>query len=126
MISDAREFWKATAGDPMTTITFAASLWQDLVGNVYALGSFEVAADWEETTRSTLRRPPWDREVASGVYLVNLAAAERARKSMVLWLPHWDTPAPLPRPDTLTVIGGMDSRLALALLGLTKVLPGAS
>lgn len=121
MIADVRELWKATAAEQTDIIAFATSPWRDAAGNLYALGSFEVAPEWVSMVQSPLKRPAWDTPNDSGTYSVNLAAAERARNALALWLHHMESATPLPNPANLTAIGGIDSRSALAMLGLTRV-----
>jgi hypothetical protein len=76
--------------------------------------------------QSPLKRPAWDRPNDVGTYSVNMASAERARNALTLWLRQMESATPLPNPANLLVIGGIDSRSALVMLGLTEVQKGTT
>jgi hypothetical protein len=110
---DANNLAMVLAFGPADGLTYDALNWQDADGNLYAAASFEASEEWIAGAQGPLTRPAWD----TVPYTINMAAANRAQDTLVLWAGEGDVPqATLGK---LTAVAGMDGLAALAAMGLT-------
>lgn len=112
LISDSNQLAMVLAFGPADALTYRNPSWVDAEGNLYAAASFIVRPEWVTAAQGTLVRPAWDAEEP---YTIDMDAAQRAQDSLV-----FATTPTLATPDTLTAIGGMEGREALAAMGLTQ------
>ena len=117
MIGDANDLAMVLGFSPDDGQTYGALDWQDADGNRYAAASFEALDSWVAGAQSALMRPAWDAEP----YQVNMTGAARAQAALVFWMPTEANPEPpQATPVTLTAIGGLDARAALAAMGVAR------
>jgi len=116
MLDDANALAAALAFSADDLATFRALNWQDAAGNLYAAASFEASPEWIAAAQTAFQRPAWDAESQ-----VNLTGASRAQAAIVLWIADGETEPPLAALGKLTVVAGLDGRIALASMGLAAV-----
>jgi hypothetical protein len=113
--------------------------YQDAVGNIYHISSFEASTGWiaTATTMGPVERPAadvgtLDEETGEygAPYVVNLAGARRAQDRLVIWQPaqpDFETgevpsnPVPQVGADKLVAVIGMKGPEALAAMGLQSI-----
>jgi len=113
--------------------------YQDAVGNIYHISSFEASTGWiaAATQMGPVERPAADvgtLDAETGEYgapyVVNLAGARRAQDRLVIWQPaqpDFETgevssnPVPQVGADTLVAVIGMRGPAALAAMGLQSI-----
>ncbi len=109
MIPDANQLARCLGLSGADDQTFGAATWQDASANRYAAASFEASDAWFSGATSPLIEPEWG---------CDLAAASRAQAAIVLWIAEGETEPPLAALGKLTVVAGLDGRIALASMGL--------
>jgi hypothetical protein len=103
-ISDGNQFSRCVGLGPDDDKTFGLALWQDALGNLYAVASGLVGDSFTETATSPLVEPAWG---------CDMEAAERAQALIRL-----DEAA---TPDTIAAAYGTDPLAVIAGMGLTLV-----
>jgi hypothetical protein len=109
-ISDGNQFSRCVGLGPDDDKTFGLALWQDALGNLYAVASGLVGDSFTETATSPLVGPAWG---------CDMDAAERAQA--LIRMPDPETGELVATPDTIAAAYGTDVMGVIAGMGLTQV-----
>lgn len=106
--------------------TYGAPVWTDQFGNLYAVASLPVSAEFIRAAQSQLQRPARDAEAR----IIDMGAAARAQSLVRIYArSEDDTPeqeaarisAARATPEVIQVVFHEDALAAVAMLGLTRV-----
>lgn len=99
--------------------TFRHAHWSR-AGEVYAVAGLYARPSWIAMAQEPLVRPAWDSAEA-----IDMTAAGAAHGLLTIWSYDEGAAPPLPGPDRLLAILGLDPRAGAALAGLTYTLTSA-
>jgi len=114
ILNDARQLAAALAFSTADLDTFVEG-WQDANATPFFVASFDASPAWLAGAQAALSRPLWDAQSK-----INMAGADRAQQTLVVWAPDMTTAMPKAIVGSLTVIGGVKPLDAVAGMGLVK------
>lgn len=109
-IPDGNQFSRCVGLGPDDDKTFGLALWQDALGNLYAVASGLVSDTFTETATSPLVEPAWG---------CDMEAAERAQA--LIRMPDPETGELVATPDTIAAAYGSDPLAVIAVMGLSQI-----
>lgn len=111
-MADANQLARALGEGPADADTFAAALWRDAGGALFAVASLDVSEEWFAAAEAPLAAPDWG---------ADLAAAGRAQAALAVWHPLSDFPPPGAGAARIAVLAGLPPAEAISALGLLPV-----
>jgi len=113
LIEAANHLAMALGNSSADAMTFRDPVWQDELGQPYAVCSFEGSVDWVSDALQPLQRPAWDKD-----HDVSLKLAEQAQALFLSWFASESDEAPIARSDRIVAIVGLDGPEALKAMEL--------